>query len=108
MTGKLSERRMYPRRGLPLPATARGRDARGAGFECAVLLHNISEGGIYMRISRCIETGSEMEVRLSLSPDAKGSSAGAEVCARGTVLRVDPQPLETCDVAVQFTRPLKI
>ena len=105
MNDNQTERRLYPRKHVPLTVTARGVDSKGAKFECAALLHNISEGGMYMRIARCIKEQSKIQVHLSLS-SPKNSSAGRQISASGRVLRVKPQPLDTCDVAVQFTRPL--
>ena len=106
MTKGRAERRVYARRNMSLLVTARGEDVRGARFECAALLYNISEGGVLMRVARRVGSGSEMQVRLDLPPDLGCESAGAQVSARGRVLRARPQPLDTCDVAVQFAQTL--
>ena len=97
---------MYPRRTIPFSTIAKGVDTTGAPFECAAMLHNISEGGILIRIARCIPEGSEMQIHLSPA-NPKDSPAGTRVSAMGKVLRVHQQPLDTCDVAVQFMPPLK-
>jgi hypothetical protein len=100
-----AERRVYARSKISLLVTARGVDAKGARFECAALLHNIGEGGVLIRVTRRVGSGSEMQVHLSLPPNP-GKSAGKQVSASGRVLRVRPQPLDTCDVAIQFAQPL--
>ena len=104
----MAERRTHTRRQVPFPVTAKGRDVTGVMFECAAMLHDIGEGGGYMRLTRCVDVGTELVVRISLSRIPQDSSAGAQVSACGKVLRVEPRPLGTCDVAVRFTQPLKV
>jgi Tfp pilus assembly protein PilZ len=72
------------------------------------MLHNISEGGIYMRVARCVEVGSEVVVLIDLLPRLEDRVEGPRVSARGKVLRVEPKPLSTCDVAVQFSSHLRL
>ena len=108
MSGNHAERRAHIRKRLPFPVTARGKDATGAVFECAAMLHDIGEGGGYMRLTRCVAVGAELVVRISMSPIPQDSSAGAQVSTNGRVLRSTPRPLGTCDVAIRFSQPLKV
>ena len=107
MATNQTERRMYPRRSVPWSATAKGVDANGVAFECATLLHNISEGGIFMRIAHCVKNGSQIEVRFDSPTSPQDRMMGGRITARGVILRVEPQPLATCDVAIRLTQPLK-
>ena len=61
-----------------------------------------------MRIAHCVDEGSEMEIQLDLPLSAKDATMVMPVSTTGRVLRVRQQPLDTCDVAVQFTRPLAV
>ncbi len=97
---------MYPRRGSTWSVVATGVDASGLAFECAALLHDISEGGIFMRIACCVKEGSRIHARLSPPTGPRDGSVRREVSVSGAVLRTYPQPLGTCDVAIEFMRPL--
>ena len=101
------ERRRHHRRSLPWLATAKGVTAQGVAFECAALLHNISEGGASMRIAHLVENGSHIQTQFKRPAEPREGSRRGRRAARGVVLRVEPQPLGTCDVAIQF-RPLLV
>ena len=103
-----TERRTSLRQYLPFPIVARGRDSKGIKFECAAILHDISAGGARVRLTHPVEEGATLKISFRASSNPKDSSSGPLVSASGKVLRVTPQPLGTCDVAVQFKRPLEI
>lgn len=95
------ERRAHMRRRLTVEASGEGVDDAGVAFECAALLHDIGAGGACLRVAHRTREGSEMTLHLGRPP-------GPYVSARGRVLRVVPQPLETCDVAVRFDRQIDL
>ena len=58
-----------------------------------------------MRIARCVKEPAKIRIHLK-PPGPKDSSAEGQISAGGKVLRLRPQPLDTCDVAVQLTLSL--
>lgn len=64
------DRRRHPRLRVPFPAMLRGKDASGESFEVDAVLDNISAGGLYVRLGRCVKRGARLfaVVRLSTSP----------------------------------------
>src|SRR5215207_7707641 len=97
-----AERRLYPRSSIPFYVTVSGTDSEGEEVEDAAILHNISQGGLYIRVSHCLSEGAEVSCLIRFSENA----GGPELRARGKVLRVEVRTLGVCDMAVQFTRPL--
>jgi c-di-GMP-binding flagellar brake protein YcgR len=83
-----------------------GTNKKGVKFECDALLHNISEGGILMRITHGVKKGSELAVLLRPADSVIGEDVSPLASTAGTVLRTKRQPLDTCDVAVRFAEPL--
>ena len=67
-----ADRRRHPRLYTPFPATLRGKDASGESFEVNAVLDNISAGGLYVRLERCVKRGTRLFVivRLSATPAA--------------------------------------
>ena len=101
-----AERRRYRRVHLPFQVTVRGIDASGTEIEDDAILHNISEGGIYMRIPHCVAPGAKMALLIRFATETDQSVIGPHVPVRGVVLRTEPRPHGMCDVAVRFTQPL--
>jgi hypothetical protein len=108
VSDKPSERRAHIRKSLSLPVTVRGRDVTGAEFECSAMLHDIGEGGARMRLTRGVEVGAELFIRIGMSAIPQDSSSGSELTATGRVLRVGAEPFGSCDVALQFSSQLTI
>ena len=106
MSGNPTERRAHPRKRLPLPITVKGKDVTGEEFECSAMLHDIGGGGVRMRLTRAVEVGAELFIRVGMSTIPQDSSSGSELSVTGRVLRVDEQPFGTCDVALQFSSTL--
>jgi c-di-GMP-binding flagellar brake protein YcgR len=97
-----AERRRYPRSSIPFYVTVGGTDLEGDEVEDAAILHNISQGGLYIRVSHCLSEGADVSCLIRFSENA----GGPELRARGKVLRVEVRTLGVCDMAVQFTHPL--
>ena len=66
---------------------------------------NISLGGILLSSAFLIHEGSSVEVEVGL---AHLPSPGAQLSARGKVLRVQPKASGNFGVAIAFERPLKL
>ena len=83
--------------------TVVGADADVNEIDDVGILHNISQGGIYIRILRCVEQGAEI---LRLSRFSEDATSGPQITVRGRVVRSEIRTLGICDLAVEFTRPL--
>src|SRR5262245_29330904 len=57
-----AERRRHPRLRKPFPATVRGVDAYGESFEADTVLDNLSAGGLYLRLGRCVKQKTKLFV----------------------------------------------
>ncbi len=81
------DRRAHPRINKPFPARAWAEDAAGNPFNLDCVLDNISAGGLYVRMPRQMQLGSEIRfvVRLSSPTEAVVTAA-----LFGTVVRDDP------------------
>jgi len=97
------ERRRYPRSRIPFYVTVTGAGADGNEIDDPAILHNISQGGLYMRIPHCVEEGAEILCLIRFSTDNNG---GPQMPVRGRVVRSEVRTLGICDLAVEFTRPL--
>ncbi len=97
------ERRFSSRLKVAYPARLRGWDAAGRTWIENVRIDNISSGGLCVRLSRALQTETQLliAVRLSIAPSVKPA---LRLVARGVVLRTTAQPDGTCQVAVEFTR----
>lgn len=99
-----SERRDKPRVNVPFPARMRGVDIDGQAFEQDALLDNIGPGGLYLRLTRSIQPGTQVSVAVRLSTAPAGTVPAPRLAARGVVLRAEPQPDGTYGIAVAFER----
>ena len=91
------ERRAKVRISQPFPTTVSGVDSSGEPFEHTCVLENMSSTGLYLKIPRKLEQGSEVTMMVKLS-SAPSSGAGAAI--RGVALRSDPQADESWGLAV--------
>ena len=97
------ERRRYPRSRIPFYVTVTGKDADGNEIDDAGILHDISQGGLYLRIPHCVEQGAGIVCLIRFSEEPTG---GPRIPVRGRVVRSEIRTLGVCDLAVEFTRPL--
>lgn len=102
-----AERRQYPRSYIPFQVKVSGLDSDRKEFEDDAILHNISLGGLYMRIPHCVEPGTNMTFVVRFPLEGSDVSVGPRLPVEGTVLRVKPLPTGMCDVAVQFKETLQ-
>ena len=91
------ERRAKIRISEPFPTTVSGIDSRGEPFELDCVLENMSSTGLYLKIPRELEEGSEVTMIVKLS-SVPSSGAGASI--RGVTLRSEPQDDESWGLAV--------
>ena len=78
-------------------------DAQGRKFKEATVLEDLSVGGLLLRLTRNVPTGSKVTVAVRLSTAVRQGFA-LRLAARGKVLRTEPQPDGTYRLAVQFDR----
>ena len=96
------ERRRHPRSRIPFYVTVSGTDSGGEEVEDAAILHDISQGGLYIRVPHCLTEGSDISCLIRFTDEA----SGPRLRVLGRVLRVEVRTLGVCDMAVQFTRPV--
>ena len=94
------ERRSKPRIYDPFPTTVEGVDANGEAFKCQTVLDNFGAGGLYLRLARHVEQGTELDFVIRLSTTPTNETDGARVVMHGVVLRAESRPCDTCGVAV--------
>jgi PilZ domain len=75
-------------------------DAAGEPFELDCVLDNISMTGLYLRIPRELQQGSELKLLVNFS---SGRSGGASAQIRGIVLRSDADGPTGRGLAVAIT-----
>ena len=97
------ERRRYPRSRIPFYVAVTGVDADGNDIDDIGILHNISQGGLYIRIPHCVEEGAGIICLIRFS---EGPTGRPQMPVRGRVLRSEIRTLGVCDLAVEFTHPL--
>lgn len=100
----LAERRAKPRIECAFLALVRGYDTNGKRFQETATLRNLSACGLYLRISKTIEPGSQLFVVISLSSASQHGTPGARIAVHGPVVRTQPTPNGECDLAVEFNR----
>jgi hypothetical protein len=54
-----AERRRHRRGSIPFYVAAGGTDAGGEEVEDAAIPHNISQGGLYIRVPHCLREGAD-------------------------------------------------
>ena len=99
-----TERRSKPRIYDPFPTTVRGVDANGEEFESETVLDNFCASGLYLRLARQVDPGTELDLVIRLSPVSTNHADTARVVIHGLVLRAEPRPCDICGVAVRSIR----
>ena len=94
------ERRAKPRVSEPFPTTVSGIDKAGESFKLDCVLDNISSTGLYLKMPRQLEQGSEVRLIVNFSA---GPSPGAGAAIRGVALRSDAQADQRWGLAVAIT-----
>ena len=94
------ERRGKTRVSEPFPTTVSGIDKAGESFELDCVLDNISSTGLYVKIPRQLEQGTEVRLIVSFSADPL---PGAGAAIRGVALRSEPQSDKRWGLAVAIT-----
>jgi len=94
------ERRGKTRVSEPFPTTVSGIDKAGESFELDCVLDNISSTGLYVKIPRQLEQGSQVRLIVSFSADPL---PGAGAAIRGVALRSEPQSDKRWGLAVAIT-----
>ena len=100
----LAERRVKMRIAGPLPVRVRLRGRDGEVFKADSIAENISTDGIYLRLGRQVETGTELLLVVQFSRGLTRTRQAARVAARGVVLRVEPAPGGSYGVAIEIRR----
>ena len=96
----LLERRAKPRVSEPFPTTVSGVDKAGESFELICVLENISSTGLYLKMPRRLERGSEVRLIVSF---AGGLSSTGGAAIRGVALRSHPEADGTWGLAVAIS-----
>lgn len=94
------ERRAKLRISEPFPTTVTGVDISGEAFQVDCVLDNMSSMGIYLKLPRRLEEGSEVQLLIKLS---SAPSVGAGAAIKGVALRSEPQADESWGLAVAIT-----
>jgi hypothetical protein len=79
-------------------------DASQEAFESKTVLANFSAGGLYVRLTRCVEPGAKLFAVIRLSTSLRSGAPAPCLAARGVVVHGDPQPDGRYGVGVAFTR----
>ncbi len=94
------ERRAKPRVSEPFPTTVSAIDKAGESFELDCVLDNISSTGLYLKMPRQLEQGSEVRLIVNFSA---GPSPAAGASIRGVALRSDLQADQRWGLAVAIS-----
>lgn len=94
------ERRAKPRVSRPFSTKVSGIDKAGESFELDCIIDNISSTGIYLKMPRQLERGSEVRLIVNFSADPS-PAAGAVI--RGVALRSDPHVDQRWGLAVAIS-----
>lgn len=98
------ERRQKPRLELVCPAVVRGLDSSGGKFEERATTVNLSAGGVYLRMDRCLEQGSKLFMLVRLATTLRGDGLGPSIAMRGVVVRSEPAADRRCGLALRLDR----
>ncbi|MBI5031847.1 MAG: hypothetical protein HZB51_15060 [Chloroflexi bacterium] len=100
----VAERRAKPRVECGFSALVRGYGKDGKKFQEPATVCNLSACGLYMRVHKAIEPGSQLFVVIYLSEIAPKETASARIAIRGPVVRALLKPNGDCDLAIEFNR----
>ena len=95
------DRRISPRIAEVFPARTWGVDASGNPFNLDCVLDNISANGLYVRLPRMMDIGSDIRFVVHFFSVPKGRSATA---VYGTVVRDEPGSARDHGIAVRIER----
>ena len=98
------ERRDKPRLSVPFPAMVRGVNASEEAFETNTHLHNLSRGGLSLRLEQLVKQGAKLFILIQLAAPETQDAEAPRVAVRGTVLRVERQSNGPYNVAVAITQ----
>jgi c-di-GMP-binding flagellar brake protein YcgR len=94
------ERRKNVRSSGPFLVQVRGVEAKGNQFKNHTLADNLSTGGLYMQLPRCLEPGSSIDVVIRDSDQ----EPPVRIVAAGIVRRVEKRSYGLYGLGVEFTR----
>jgi hypothetical protein len=97
-----AERRQHVRLGDAFPAKVQGIDSDGRPFDLDVEVENVSAGGYYVRMPRCLKVKAVVSATIRFSSSAPQGARPQWLSTHGVVERAEPQPDGTCGVAVEF------
>ena len=101
---RLVERRRKPRIVEYFPVKVRGVDANGEAFELDATLDNLSAGGLYMKLTRRVESDKRLFIVIRLSAAFTDKVSAPRIAVRGRVVRSEQQSTGTYGLAIAFTR----
>ena len=96
------ERRQSQRIDESLLVQISGVDEDGQTFQSVTVLDNISAGGLFMRLARCLTLGMKLSVVVRFNANPCSDAPAVTLTATGEVLRAAMLPDGTCGVAVAF------
>lgn len=100
-----AERRRKLRIYRPFTAAVRGFNVARERFKISTNIDNISGGGLYLWLpQQQLAPGAELFIVVRFSSAPVQTAPAARVAIRGRVLRLEPQPIGICGVAVRITR----
>jgi len=98
-----SERRCKPRIPCSYPAIVQSRSTRNGKFIENATLVNLSATGLYLQVSRSLQTGDKLLVTISLTNGLPGSDI-PKLAAEGIVVRTEPLLEGNFGVAIKIER----
>ncbi len=98
----MTERRSKPRLRCNYPATVQGTDSSATRFKEPATLHNLSATGLYLRMKREIERGSELFICFRMSTAAQVQAPALAI--RGIVVRTEARTDGTCGLGLRLVR----
>src|SRR5438876_11017966 len=98
------QRRLSPRVHFPYTARLWSTDAAGRTWKADTVLDNISTGGLYLRLNRCVRAAAHVHVAVRLSAASAETYPALGLVAECAVLRIEPHPGKTWRAAVEFRR----
>ncbi len=96
------ERRQSQRIDEALLVRISGVDEDGQAFQSVTLTDNLSAGGLFMRLARCLTPGMKLSVIVRFNANPCGDAPAVSLTAIGEVLRAAMLPDGTCGMAVAF------
>jgi hypothetical protein len=95
------ERRRKPRLKEPFPARLWGVDSGDLPFNVGCVLDNISSTGLYLRVPKLVDAGSEVRLIVHL---LHGPTSGVTASVQGRVVRTESQTDGSHGLAIAISR----